>query len=179
MRPDYWCYPSPRGTTALTRPLFTVWPSRVPASGVEARASARLPCWRDIRIAGIGGVSMAFRTATSRRAGARNPRDARGAARGGTRDGPAGSGAGRYAGPGRRARRQPGSGLGRHHNSRLAGRRAACLPSSAMAPRDFRKPPNPGRLTAAISSPAAPAVPRNSFSRRPSLRDRRRYQPDP
>jgi hypothetical protein len=38
--------------------------------GGGGRASARLPRWLDIRIAGIGGVSMAFRTATSRRAGA-------------------------------------------------------------------------------------------------------------
>jgi hypothetical protein len=36
----------------------------------------------------------------------------------------------------------------------------------------FRKPPNPGRPTAAISSPAALAVPQNSFSRRPSRRMR-------
>lgn len=44
----------------------------VESSGIGGggRASARLPCWLDIRIAGIGGVSMAFRTATSRRAGA-------------------------------------------------------------------------------------------------------------
>ena len=54
---------------------------------------------------------------------------------------------------------------------------AACPPSSAMAPRDFRKPPNPGRATAAISSPAAPAVPRNSFSRRPSRRMRATTSP--
>lgn len=59
-----------------------------------------------------------------------------------------------------------------------AGRsRAACPPSSAMAPRDFRKPPNPGRLTAAISSAAAPAGPRNSFSRRPSRRMRATTSP--
>jgi hypothetical protein len=54
---------------------------------------------------------------------------------------------------------------------------AACPPSSAMAPRDFRKPPNPGRATAAISSPAVPAVPRNSFSRRPSRRMRATKSP--
>jgi hypothetical protein len=61
-------------------------------------ASARLPCWLNIRIARIGrgfhGLSHGY-VASCRRG---NPRDARGAARGGTRDGPAGSGASRYAG---------------------------------------------------------------------------------
>jgi hypothetical protein len=158
-------------------------------------ASARLPCWLNIRIARIGrgfhGLSRGY-VASCRRG---NPRDARGAARGGTRDGPAGSGASRYAGQGRRARRQPGRGERISCSTRKpprvpprlkagtpsqfpAGRsRAACLPSSAMAPRDFRKPPNPGRLTAAISSPAAPAGPRNSFSRRPSRRMRATTSP--
>jgi hypothetical protein len=135
MRPDYWCYPSPRGTTALTRPLFTVWPSRVPASGwrPRERSPTVLAGYSDRRDRqGFHGLSHGY--VASRRRG--NPRAARG---------------------------------GRS--------RAACLPSSAMPPRDFRKPPNPGRLTAAISSPAAPAVPRNSFSRRPSRRMRATTSP--
>lgn len=73
-----------------------------------------------------------------------NPWDARGADRGGASDGPAGPGAGRHAGYARHGHRRHGR--ARH--------------------RDFRKPPNPGRPTAAISSPAALAVPQNSFSRR-------------
>ena len=160
-------------------------------------ASARLPCWLNIRIARIGrgfhGLSHGY--VASRRRG--NPRDARGAARGGTRDGPAGSGASRYAGQ-RSASRPPPPVAAPGTNLLLnpkpppvpprlkagtpsqfpAGRSpAACPPSSAMAPRDFRKPPNPGRLTAAISSPAAPAGPRNSFSRRPSRRMRATTSP--
>ena len=122
-------------------PMFTVWPSRVLASAVEARASARLPCWLNIRIARIGRGFHGLSNGCVAPRWRGNPGDARGAARGGAGDGPAGPGAGRHAGYARHGRRRHGragnespaqsrshrrchlgSRLGRRHNSRLAGR---------------------------------------------------------
>lgn len=107
-------------------------------------ASARLPCWLNIRVARIGRGFHGLSNGRAAPRGRGNPGDARGADRGGASDGPAGPGAGRHAGYARHGHRRHGR--ARH--------------------RDFRKPPNPGRPTAAISSPAALAVPQNSFSRR-------------
>src|SRR5215469_1523511 len=69
MHPDYRWYPPPGETTAHTQPLFTVCRR-------EFRHQRWRPCERSptvlakYSVSRIGGVSMAFRTATSRRAGA-------------------------------------------------------------------------------------------------------------